>query len=423
MARPSPPSHLELASTGTVRRSLTFGSVSAGRLTGGALLRQVALLALLIVTAGFWIYFSVAASGFTSDFNLFSLLRFAAIQITIGFAQMVALSIGDMNLAVGAIGGATGMIAGWVMQVLGLPPEVAVLFALVVGLVLGFGNALLITWTRINSFIVTLATASLITGAMLILTHAHPFSLLPDSFTSFSEVEVAGLPVSPLVVVMLVVAAALFFLYRNLSLGREMLAVGANRQAARVSGLSVDRVVVSTHGPSGALAATAGLMAISADHTASPGLAVGLLVIDVVGMLVLSVVTPSFLSTYTLFVTGRDLSILLLVALAQMVVLSLGQMNLSIGSIGGLVAIIESGLMVRYGFPVPIALAAGLVLGIVCGVINGLLVYWTKINSFVLTLVTSYVFAGINLGITHATPFYHIPNAISSFGQIGRAHV
>src|SRR3989440_8146056 len=214
MARPSPPSHLELASTGTVRRSLTFGSVSAGRLTGGALLRQVALLALLIVTAGFWIYFSVAASGFTSDFNLFSLLRFAAIQITIGFAQMVALSIGDLNLAVGAIGGATGMIAGWTMQILGLPPDVAVLFALAAGTLLGFGNALLITWTRINSFIVTLATASLITGAMLILTHSDPFSRLPDSFTGFSETEVAGLPVSNLVLVMVAVGVALFCLYR-----------------------------------------------------------------------------------------------------------------------------------------------------------------------------------------------------------------
>ena len=148
-----------------------------------------------------------------------------------------------------------------------------------------------------------------------------------------------------------------------------------------------------------------------------PGLALGLLVIDLLGMLVLSVVTPSFLSTYNLFITGRDLSILLLVALAQMTVLALGQMNLSVGSIGGLVAIVESGLMVRYGVPVAIALVAGLVLGAVCGVINGLLVDWTKINSFVLTLGTSYVFAGINLGITHATPFYHIPGEISYFGQ------
>jgi ribose transport system permease protein len=149
----------------------------------------------------------------------------------------------------------------------------------------------------------------------------------------------------------------------------------------------------------------------------APGVALGLLLIDLVGLIVLSIVRPQFLSTYNLFVTGRDLSILLLVALAQMIVLSLGQMNLSIGSIGGLVAIVESGLMVRFGVPVPVALAAGILLGIVCGVINGLLVYWTKINSFVLTLGTSYVFAGINLGITHATPFYHIPNEVSSFGQ------
>src|SRR5713226_7086670 len=260
------------ASTGTVRRSQTFGSVSAGRATGGALLRQVALLALLIVTAGFWIYFSVVAVSLKKKFNLFSLLRFAAIQITIGFAQMVALSIGDLNLAVGAIGGATGMIAGWAMQVLGLPPEVAVLFALAAGTLLGFGNALLITWTRINSFIVTLATASLITGAMLILTHSDPFSRLPDSFTSFSATEVAGLPVSNLVLVMPAgwrrrQASP----YQGSGCGRGRRATRQPR-AARMSGLSVDRVVLLTHGLSGALAATAGLMAIAAESTASPSL-------------------------------------------------------------------------------------------------------------------------------------------------------
>lgn len=244
----------------------------AARLSGTSLLRLLSLLALLIVTTGFWIFFSILATGFTSDFNLFSLLRFAAIQITIGFAQMVVLSIGDMNLAVGAIGGATGMFAGWLMQALGAPPEVAVVAAVAVGAGLGFGNAALVLWTRLNSFIVTLATASLITGTMLIVTRAMPFSQLPDSFTGFSQLELGGLPVSPLVLVMLVVALALFFLYRNMSLGREMLAVGANRQAARMSGLSVSRIVLLTHGLSGLLATIAGMMSIAANNTASPGL-------------------------------------------------------------------------------------------------------------------------------------------------------
>src|SRR5207245_10850019 len=137
---------------------------------------------IIIGYADCYIMYTLPSAIYEADIYLFSLLLFAAIQITIGFAQMVALSIGDLNLAVGAIGGATGMIAGWAMQVLGLPPEVAVLFALAAGTLLGFGNALLITWTRINSFIVTLATPSLITGAMLILTHSDPFTRLPDSF-------------------------------------------------------------------------------------------------------------------------------------------------------------------------------------------------------------------------------------------------
>src|SRR5262245_16785331 len=240
-------------------------------LRGTILLRTVSLLALLIVTAGFWIFFSLFAIGFTSDFNLFSLLRFAAITVTIGFAQMVVLSIGDMNLSVGAIGGAAGMFAGWLMQSLGAPPAIAALLAAALGITLGLGNAVLVLWTRLNSFIVTLATASLITGAMLIVTRARPFSELPDSFTGFAQVEVAGLPVSALVLVMLAIALALHLVYRNLSLGREMLAVGANRQAARLSGLSVARIVLFAHGISGLLAATAGLMSIAADNTASPG--------------------------------------------------------------------------------------------------------------------------------------------------------
>ena len=212
--------------TAAVRTRLT-------ELRGTGLLRTVGLLALLIITAGFWIFFSVFATGFTSDFNLFFLLRSAAIAVTIGFAQMVVLSIGDMNLSVGAIGGATGMFAGWLMQVLGVPPAIAVLLALALGTTLGFGNAALVVWTHLNSFIVTLATASLITGGMLILTRAQPFSNLPDSFIGIAQIELGGVPVAPLVLIMLAVALLLGLVYRSTSLGREMLAIGANRRVAR----------------------------------------------------------------------------------------------------------------------------------------------------------------------------------------------
>src|SRR5256886_8226641 len=244
-------------------------------LRGTGLLSTLELLALLIITAGFWFILSAIATGFTADYTLFFLLRSAAIAVTIGFAQMVVLSIGDMNLSVGAIGGATGMFAGWLMQVLGVPPALAVLLALALGTSLGFGNAALVVWTHLNSFIVTLATASLITGGMLILTRARPFSNLPDSFLGIAQIELGGVPVAPLVLIMLGVALVLGLVYRSTSLGREMLAIGANRQAARMSGLAVGRIVRVAPGLSRLLAALAGAVSGAGHQTPSPWLGSG----------------------------------------------------------------------------------------------------------------------------------------------------
>jgi len=242
-----------------------------GRLGGTALLRTLGLLGLFIVTAAFWVFFALFASGFLSDFNLFSLLRFAAIQIMIGFAQMVVLSIGDMNLAVGAIGGTAGMLAGWLLS-LALPIPIAVALALGAGCLLGLLNGGLIRLTGLNSFIVTLASASLVTGAMLILTRARPFSSLPAALTDFAQVEIPGTPVSPLFVLTAILGFGLYLLFADTRLGREMLAIGANRRAALMSGVAVGRVVLITHLLSGLLAAAAGVMSIAANNTASPGL-------------------------------------------------------------------------------------------------------------------------------------------------------
>lgn len=250
-------------------RALELRSRVSG-LRGTSLLRAANLLGLFAVTIGFYIFFSLFAVGFTSDFNLFFLFRSAAIAITIGFAQMIVLSIGDMNLSVGAIGGAVGMFAGWLMQSLGVPPVIAAIAAVALGALLGYGNAAFVVWTHLNSFIVTLATASLITGAMLVITHAKPFSDLPDSFVGFAQTEVAGVPLSPIALLLIAVAVVLGLVYRTTSLGREMLAVGANRQAARMSGLPVARIVFTAHGLSGMLAAVAGVMSIAANNTASP---------------------------------------------------------------------------------------------------------------------------------------------------------
>ena len=84
---------------------------------------QVGLFLILVVL---WAVFANLAPGFLSKFNLNSLLRSVAVDIVVGFAQMVVLATGGMNLSVGAIGVCAVMFAGYLMQVLGLPIPVAI---------------------------------------------------------------------------------------------------------------------------------------------------------------------------------------------------------------------------------------------------------------------------------------------------------
>ena len=134
------------------------------------------------------------------------------------------------------------------------------------------------------------------------------------------------------------------------------------------------------------------------------------------GAAALSIASPAFLGEYNLYVFFRAFCVLLLVAFAQMVTLLVGQINLSVGALGGLVAIVFGGLMEVWGVPVPIAIAVALVLGTAGGLLNGMLTVRTGINGFIITLATASAFAGINLGVTESIPFYQMPTSLVDFG-------
>ena len=232
-------------------------------------------LGLFVVILVFWVAFILFANGFLSGITIFGLSRSVAITAVIGLAQMVVLSIGHMNLAVGAIGGAVAVFTGWLMQSVGLPVWAAIAGGLALGALTGWVNGWLVTRTGINSFIVTLGMASVLTGLVYILTKAEAFRDLPKGFTSFGKarlLEIGWLQISPLFVIALAATAAIALLYRGSIVGRRMLATGANERAARLSGVSVDRVVQFTHALSGLLAGLAGIMLVSRLGSALPNI-------------------------------------------------------------------------------------------------------------------------------------------------------
>jgi ribose transport system permease protein len=235
-----------------------------------ALVDRLGLFSVILI---FWLIFIVFAQGFLSSITTFGMSRSIAVTAVIGLAQMVVLSIGQMNLAVGAIGGMVGVATGWMMQVLGLPVWAAIMGGLALGAFVGWLNGVLITRTGIHSFVVTLAMGSVVTGLVFILTKAEAFRDLPPAYTAFGKlrvIEVDWLALSPLFFIALAATAGIALLYRGTVTGRRMLATGANERAARLSGVPVAAVVCATHALSGFLAALAGIMLVSRLGSALP---------------------------------------------------------------------------------------------------------------------------------------------------------
>ena len=224
---------------------------------------------LLVIIGALIAIFTSRQSGFLSSFNLFGMGRSLAVDVTIGFSQMVVLATGGMNLSVGSIGVCAVMFSGYLMQSLGLPAPAAFLLALCLGGALGWLNGFTIVRGGVNAFIVTLASANLFSGAMLILTRATPINGLPPEVGAIGRLRLFGL-VSPLLLVALAIGAGLLVFYRYSVAGKQMLAAGANARAAMMSGLPVDHSIVLSHVMSGVLAAVAGLMVVARVGAAMP---------------------------------------------------------------------------------------------------------------------------------------------------------
>ena len=143
----------------------------------------------------------------------------------------------------------------------------------------------------------------------------------------------------------------------------------------------------------------------------------GALLAVVVLSVALALTAPKSLSADNLQVLAYSVANLAVVAFAQMVVLAAGGMDLSVGAVGGLTAVVTGGLMEVWGVPPPLAILLGLLLGAGAGALNGFLVVRTGLSAFIVTLATASVFTGINLGLTAGKPFYYLPESFKALGS------
>ena len=216
------------------------------------------------------LFLSFATDGFLTSLNLLNVGRQISLLGIMAVGMTFVLIAGEVDLSVGSTyafsGLATGMliIAGWTLL-----PAIGV--GLLTGVAIGLINGVLSTYGRLPSLIATLGMLSIVRGAALILTNGQPVTVnarngaLPDVLQTFSFIGQGYLfTIIPMQLVFFVIVAVLAWIVLSFSnFGFRVYAVGGSAKAARVSGISVNRVKISAFVLMGVLAALAGILGLA----------------------------------------------------------------------------------------------------------------------------------------------------------------
>ena len=237
--------------------------------------REAGTLAALAVLC---ILLSIASPYFFTVRNIFNVLQGMSTIGIMAIGATIVLVAGGLDLSVGSVMAVGAVVTARLMTYQGVEAWLAAFVGLGAGLAFGLVNGLLVTRARIIPFIATLGTLSVGRGLAYLFATGQTgvASNVPmrDAGVGFLGAGYVGpVPMPVIIMLVLVVISALFL--ANTVLGRQIYAVGSNLRAARLCGISVDRVQCFTYVVAGGLSALAGIINTGLLSTASTNLGQG----------------------------------------------------------------------------------------------------------------------------------------------------
>ena len=219
-------------------------------------------------------FLSFATPYFLTTDNLLNVARQSAFTAILAVGQTFVILTGGIDLSIAAIAALSASVAAVLltepMEIAGfaigpVPPLLGYAIGLGVGLIAGAVNGWIIARFKIPDFIATLGAMAVLRGMALLVTDGLPVPSfrtatgeLPRSLIWMGSGDLFGVPISA--VIALSVGCIGWYLLRYTALGRSIYAVGGNRQAALVSGISIERTKIMAYAFSGLMAAVAGLV-------------------------------------------------------------------------------------------------------------------------------------------------------------------
>jgi len=219
---------------------------------------RYALAGLLVVVGVFFTVLPASSQIFPTAANIQILASSQAVTLLIALAALVPLAAGFFDFSAGAVAAASSVVMAGMMANHGLPLWTCVLAAFAVGLTVGFFNGIAVCVFGMNSFVITLAAATLLGGGIQWYTHGQTISKnISPALIDFGSLTWGGIPR-----VLFVVAGAtlgIYYLVDQTPYGRSLRAMGDNPSAAKLVGIPVVRTGVGAFVIAGALASLAGI--------------------------------------------------------------------------------------------------------------------------------------------------------------------
>lgn len=229
--------------------------------------RVLLIFVILVIVA------SLLSDAFLTTNNLFNVFRQVSIIAIMSVGMTLVILTAGIDLSVGSVMAFSGaVLAGVIMA--GVPLPLAILICLAVGILLGLFNGFIISKGKVPAFIATLAVMVIARGMTLVFTQGNPIVVSHSGFRFIGSGKVLGIPFP--IILMLVIFIIMYWVLKYTTFGRYLYAIGGNEEAARLAGISVDRVKITVYGLAGFFAAISALIYTSRLMSAQPNAGSGM---------------------------------------------------------------------------------------------------------------------------------------------------
>ena len=217
---------------------------------------------------------TIASPVFLTTTNVLNILRVASLLVILAIGQTVVILTAGIDLSIGSVLTFSSAIAALALKA-GIPLPLAVAAGLVVGAALGFLNGLMVAIVKLPPFIATYGMMWVAAGFAVVLLKGHVVYGFDEDFRFLGVGNVMGVPMP--IVLMVAMWVPSYLLLRHTTFGRSLYAVGANQEAARLSGIKKDQILMLAYTLSGLLAAAAGLVFVARLNASEAGMGANLL--------------------------------------------------------------------------------------------------------------------------------------------------